>query len=99
MGRFLLLGVYPSLDNDDCFFNEYQGLAINTTLGNPTGTMMLRGTSRSESFVFRIVRETRDGRRTVEPLSLSDGQSVAVIMAKKCGTTEPHMVPEVEKEE
>jgi hypothetical protein len=87
------------LDNDDCFFNEYQGLAINTTLGNSTGTMMLRGTSRSESFVFRIVRETRDGRRTVEPLSLSDGQSVAVIMAKKCGTTEPHMVPEVEKEE
>ncbi|KAF8188476.1 TEER-decreasing protein [Mycena galopus ATCC 62051] len=74
------------------------GMNMNSALGSPRGTMALRGTSTQESFVFRIVRTRPDGRSTVEPLPPTDGKSVTVIMSKKCGTENPHMVPGEEKE-
>ncbi|KAF8155009.1 TEER-decreasing protein [Mycena galopus ATCC 62051] len=76
----------------------FWGMNMNSALGSPRGTMALRGTSTQESFVFRIVRTRPDGRSTVEPLPPTDGKSVTVIMSKKCGTENPHMVPGEEKE-
>ncbi|KAJ6565506.1 hypothetical protein DFH09DRAFT_1314805 [Mycena vulgaris] len=41
---------------------------MNSTLNNPRGTMSLRGIFTQESFVFKIIRQSPDGRRTIEPL-------------------------------
>ncbi|KAJ7301347.1 hypothetical protein DFH08DRAFT_827616 [Mycena albidolilacea] len=73
------------------------GLSMNSTLNNPRGAMSLRGVSTQESFVLKIIRQSPDGKRTVEPLLPPEGKSVAVIMAEKCGTKYPNMVPGVEK--
>jgi hypothetical protein len=44
--------------------------------------MSLRGISTQESFVFKIIRQSPDG-RTAAP---ARGKGVAVIMAENCGT-------------
>jgi hypothetical protein len=59
--------------------------------------MALRGGSSDESFIFKIIRTGRDGRRTVEPLPPPEGKSSIVRMSEECGAKFPHMVPGVEK--
>ncbi|KAJ7339134.1 hypothetical protein DFH08DRAFT_812531 [Mycena albidolilacea] len=74
-----------------------KGLSMNSTQNNQWANMSLRGILTQESFVLKIIRQSPDGKHTIEPLPPPEGKSVAVIMAEKCGTKYPNMVPGVEK--
>ncbi|KAJ7728327.1 cytolysin [Mycena metata] len=75
----------------------FWGMLLNSVLGNPRGRMLLRGLHTQESFHFRIVRVTPDGRRRVEPLPPPEGIIPPVVMSEKCGAKFPTMVPGIKK--
>jgi len=75
----------------------YWGFNINSVLGSPRGTMSLVGRSTQESYNFKIIRQTPDGRRTTEPLPPPEGKSTRAKMSKECGAEFPMMVPGIEK--
>ncbi|KAJ7021310.1 cytolysin [Mycena alexandri] len=79
--------------------NALKGMRLNDVLVTPPprGRRMLRGLHTQESFVFRIVRISPDGRRRVEPLPPPEGIIPPAVMSEKCGAKYPKMVPGLEK--
>ncbi|KAJ7456011.1 TEER-decreasing protein [Mycena galericulata] len=75
----------------------FWGIPINSTLNNPRGTMSLLGRATEESFTFRIVRQTRDGKRSVELLPPPEEEIARMRKLEESDDKIEKMIPGVEK--